>query len=153
MLAVNPQHRPNCQQLLDSPVIQAKASQHLPDHLAQQHINYSQTHNELMKTIIFPKNLNFSKTTLPKAQYNQKAISMNDNSDPSHGRGRESLYSSQNTKDSSILSINKMQINKNLNQLNKQNTDNVKLKQQKSSIEARKRNEPNAVQTHVSIPN
>lgn len=41
MLNVNPNNRPDCQRLLDSPIIQAKAKQFLPDNVMRQHQSYS----------------------------------------------------------------------------------------------------------------
>lgn len=76
------------------------------------HQNYSQTHNELLKTIIFPKNMNFAKSTLPKPQYEQI---MKDETDKDLSLKQPNSQLSQMntlvTKDSSKVSIFKLKAN------------------------------------------
>ena len=73
MLNVNPKLRPDCSKLLENPIIKTKSEIYLKKQIAA-HYTQSLTHapfvNELMKTIIFPKNLTHLKGRLPQPRYN-----------------------------------------------------------------------------------
>jgi len=70
MLHVNPSQRPDCTKLLLSPIIKEKENQFLknPTMIFK---NQSQTHSELLKTIIFPKDITKLTKGLPDPRYEE----------------------------------------------------------------------------------
>lgn len=101
MLHVNPKLRPDCNKILESQIIQAKEKQYLKKAI----LNFqsqSQTHSELLKTIIFPKNLSQMKGRLPEPQYNTEIMSEQPAlSEKPLAMKQNAQLSSQQTKDSS----------------------------------------------------
>jgi NIMA (never in mitosis gene a)-related kinase 1/4/5 len=64
MLNVNPASRPDCQQLLQNPVMLKRMKD---AHL--QEIDDNELKEEMLRTITIPKNLKFLSETLPKPNY------------------------------------------------------------------------------------
>jgi hypothetical protein len=68
LLQVNPNLRPDATQLLQLPIVQQKERMYM-NKAVQIHLNQSQTHQELLKTIIFPKNLSNMHQRVPAPRY------------------------------------------------------------------------------------
>lgn len=68
MLNVNAKQRPDCTRLLESPIIQAKEKLYLRNQ-ALIYKNQSQTHSELLRTIIFPRDFTKFTKGLPDPRY------------------------------------------------------------------------------------
>ena len=69
MLNVKPKERPDSSTLLNSKIITSKINEFLKVDQFINHEIQSKTHNELLKTIKFPKNFETAKVTLPKSRY------------------------------------------------------------------------------------
>lgn len=105
MLHVNPKLRPDTTKLLESQILQQKAQQYLSKQ-KQAYQSQSQTHSELLKTIIFPKSLNQMKSKLPPSRYQEEIMS--EAQVPQYEKPLDVQRSnlSLNTKDTSNVSLN-----------------------------------------------
>lgn len=98
MLHVDPRQRPDCGTLLKMPIITSREKQFLKKQ-SMAYINQSQTHSELLKTIIFPKNINQFNQRLPGPRYDAMSEMVTEDLRQPGGLSSKNTYSTSGTKE------------------------------------------------------